>query len=103
MIGLYVMTGIVIAILIIVLLSFLGPEESEKGFWKTISIIRKMMDDFSYFLFNLFAFLGIGKAISDLVHNMNMDHLSENIMAIFGIVLLAYILLFSICRFIRDH
>lgn len=50
MIGLYIIMSLSAAILSVVILSFMGPEHSEKRFWQTVQKIRAVIDKVSYYV-----------------------------------------------------
>ena len=50
MTGLYIMMGLVAAAAVIVLLSFIGPEKSDKPFWIKVQKMRSVLDKISYWI-----------------------------------------------------
>lgn len=53
--GLYIIVGITSVLLVILILSFIGPEQSESPFWQKIQAIRSVMDTVCYWFINFTA------------------------------------------------
>ena len=99
--SLYLMMLIAIFLLFVMIASFIGNEENDSFFWRIIFRIRRILDLFSYILFNLIAFAGICKALIDLFRSPPGDALSI-LMELIGISLLSFVLVYSIYQWIKD-
>lgn len=62
--GLLLLVFILIVISILLILSFIGPEDRKSGFWYYVQKIRKGMDFVSYWFINIFAIGSILVAVS---------------------------------------
>ena len=104
--GLHLTLFLIFLALLVVLLDFFGPSESDRLFWKDIHSLRGIFDGISYTLFNVTGFLGIGKGIHDLLCSESDERLIITILkrtaGIIGILLLLSILIYSIRRYLRN-
>ena len=104
--GLYIATGLAFIASGIVLLSFFGPEPSERPFWKMIHRIRSVFDTAAYTLFNAIAFIGIARGLYELIIIEGSDPaqtLLKRAAGILGTVLLGGILVYSIFRYFQKE
>ena len=76
--GLYIIVGITAFLLVILLLSFLGPEQGGSPFWQKIQKIRAVMDFVSYWFINITAIGSFLLGLFTVLYN----NLSENSAAV---------------------
>lgn len=104
--GLKITFALIIAVLVVLILNFIGPEYSEHVFWKSIRKIKTISDNICYCLFNILAipaiFRGYYLILSEPLGSFELLKLLQRICLFFGISIFAYIIFYSIYRYVKD-
>ena len=102
--GLYIIVGITAFLLIILLLSFLGPEQGGSTFWQKIQKIRAVMDFVSYWFINITAIGSILLGLfTVLYNNLSKNSAAVNTGYVIGTAVLGILIALSVRSIARSQ
>ena len=99
MIGLYIIMGVSAVLLFVVILSFIGPEHSEKRFWQIVQRIRAVIDKVSYYVICTISVGMLGLVAVAIVSSL-IENYKENQSVVGVIVSIAIIAVIGMIVFI---
>lgn len=93
--------------LLIAVLSFVGPQDSDKVFWRFIFRSRRIIDMICYAMFNVIAFIAIIKGTYDLImtplNDRSLIEVGKRLFGFLSIAVFSYIIFYSMKRFFEKE
>ena len=97
----HIIMSMVFSAVLIMILSFIGPEHSENRFWQTVQKAGHILDQICWWFFNLSAVLAGGGLVFVIIREMIRKHSSAGTVCM--VILLSLAVILSLRSLIKEH